>query len=87
MLLCGLKYFTCPGSSRCQKISITCLYCTVSVVVMLPAPFIGVGEYYLFVVRDVVYMNERIVFFSVDWSLPPGLEVKRTSIVKPKLEE
>ena len=32
-----------------------CLYCTVSVVVkMLPAPFIGVGEYHLFVVREVV---------------------------------
>ena len=30
-------------------------YCTVSVVViMLPASFIGVGEYYLFIVREVV---------------------------------
>ena len=35
--------------------NITYLYCTVSVMVkMLPAPFIGVGEFFLFMVREVV---------------------------------
>ena len=33
------------------------------------------------------YMNERCVFFFVDWSLRSGLEMKRTSVVKPVLEE
>ena len=68
--------------------NITCLYCTVSVVVkMLPAPLIGVGKYYLFVVRGcyrcsgVVYMS-FCVLFSVVWSLQLGF-IANGNVAKP----